>query len=401
MTLFGGIAKENTYYKHKATTHFECFVEAYYHFNKAGKTKEQLYKKAVEAWRNDKEEVERLLKRHREENNKKKSSDKPRENYFLKQSSTITKKSLSATTSTTNASIAIEQTPVEQGVELIKGNGDLSSIENFLEKLRVGLSCFVKSISQEKLVLASLDSLAKCYASISTQIDFLKENTIRTTKESSLQKDIAELLAKLTSLTLLIVECDNIIIKPSLGLMALQEQVIKKSKLCNEIAVIAMGIKCFVDNTKLKNNLNRRVAQIKQRKDISCDSDKISQIQFFCCNGFDLTWENGINNLVARLDYCTNLPMPANEIIHIASLLQSSSLVPVEELLIINTNINDSVINLLIKHLPIYSIVFGKDELRKCILVNFLQTSTSCDIIDLVVGLNKEISTESKNGKKF
>ena len=36
-TLFGGLAKATTYYKHEAKTRFEKFIEAFYYFNKNGK----------------------------------------------------------------------------------------------------------------------------------------------------------------------------------------------------------------------------------------------------------------------------------------------------------------------------------------------------------------------------
>ena len=43
-TLFGGVAKEDTYYNHKPESRFEKFVEAFYYFNRSGRTKNQVYK---------------------------------------------------------------------------------------------------------------------------------------------------------------------------------------------------------------------------------------------------------------------------------------------------------------------------------------------------------------------
>ena len=71
-TLFGELAKATIYYKQEAKTRFEKFIEAFYYFNKNGKTKEQVYKLAVKEWGRIKEgdEVEKLLSKHNEERKK-------------------------------------------------------------------------------------------------------------------------------------------------------------------------------------------------------------------------------------------------------------------------------------------------------------------------------------------
>ena len=106
---------------------------------------------------------------------------------------------------------------------------------------------------------------------------------------------------------------------------------------------------------------------------------------------------------MTELEICSQLPMPANEIIHIANLLESSALVPLEELTNFNSNINDSVINFLVKHLPIYSVMFEKEKSIKCVIVNYIQTNASCDILEHAIGLkSKEAivnAPESRKGK--
>ena len=76
-TLFGGFAKEKTYYNHKATSVFEQFVEAYYYFNKKGKTKEHFYKEATTKWtaiRTDRQAVSDYVNKHQ---NQKKNVNSP------------------------------------------------------------------------------------------------------------------------------------------------------------------------------------------------------------------------------------------------------------------------------------------------------------------------------------
>ena len=54
-------------------TRFEKFIEAFYYFNKNGKTKEQVHKLAMKEWSRIKEgdEAEKLLSKHNEEWKKK------------------------------------------------------------------------------------------------------------------------------------------------------------------------------------------------------------------------------------------------------------------------------------------------------------------------------------------
>ena len=66
-TLVGGIAKEEIYYKHKAESNFEKFVESYYYFNKVGKTKNDVYKETTREWsktKNDENKVRDFIKKH-------------------------------------------------------------------------------------------------------------------------------------------------------------------------------------------------------------------------------------------------------------------------------------------------------------------------------------------------
>ena len=48
-TLFGTTAKSQTYYKKKAETTFEKFIEAKWYFNNGGK-RDQFYKAATKEW---------------------------------------------------------------------------------------------------------------------------------------------------------------------------------------------------------------------------------------------------------------------------------------------------------------------------------------------------------------
>lgn len=123
-----------------------------------------------------------------------------------------------------------------------------------------------------------------------------------------------------------------------------------------------MQIKEFIDEKKLKQSLHRRVAQIKKRnasavKDVE---RKLDKIKFYCKNGFELTWDRAIKNLADYLedDVPEYLGMKASEILHIASLLEFSSIVTLDDL-----NCSNTVVTLLLSKLPLYSVSVGGKQL--------------------------------------
>ena len=103
----------------------------------------------------------------------------------------------------------------------------------------------------------------------------------------------------LATLPQLIISCNEVKIDPVLGLLPLQKNILEKSKLCNETSMMAMSVNTFILDKSIKNNLNRRVAQLKK-----CDTsfEKLSKIAFFCCNKFELTWVEGLDNLAVTLE---------------------------------------------------------------------------------------------------
>ena len=113
-------------------------------------------------------------------------------------------------------------------------------------------------------------------------------------------------------------------IEPWLGLRLLQENVMKKAKFCNETTVTATQVATYNEQQKIKINLNWRVEQIKQRNiaTISDPENKLDNINSFCYNKLDFSWEEAINNLAARFEISSYelLPISSNEIIHLASL---------------------------------------------------------------------------------
>ena len=151
---------------------------------------------------------------------------------------------------------------------------------------------------------------------------------------------------------------------------------------------MAMSVSTFILGKSIKNNLNQRVAQLKK-----CDTsfEKLSKIAFFCRNKFELTWAEGLDNLVVTLESNTfNLKMASADVIHLANLLESSSIVGVEELVKTNHNVDDKIMDILVKELPIYSAVFRSVTY----LVNFKQTTSSCDVIVHILGLVEENSDD-------
>ena len=396
-TIFGNIAREPTYYNHKPTIRFECFVEAFYYFNKKGKTKQEVFKKAVEVWKSGEEDkIEDFLTKYKKAVEKavdEISSSNTGKSFFIKKNSNASK------TKAANRITEPEQ-PIEQPARKPKDSCPSSSpsiVECFLDELEPGLSSFIQSIPNEKLLLATIESAAKSYFSVSKQILFLKDNCIRKVK-SALQNELNDLSSKLNALSLAVKECNKIKIEPTTGLLALQKEVDKKTKMCNEIGLKAMGIKTFIEKTQLKINLNRRVEQVKKRCDFS-ETEKISKIDFFCCNDLNHTWAEGIFKLAESLDILHKLPVnniTSSEIIHLANVLETSSLVSIEGLCKINVAVNDAIVKLLVKHLPIYSVSLRKGDKNQTFIVNFLQTDMSCDVIDRIFDLadgdNKGIS---------
>ena len=88
--------------------------------------------------------------------------------------------------------------------------------------------------------------------------------------------------------------------------------------------------------------------------------------------------------------------MASGDVIHLANLLESSSIVGVEELVKINHNVDDKIIDILVKELPIYNEVFR----GVTYLVNFKQTTSSCDVIDHIFGLVEENSDDKINASE-
>ena len=100
----------------------------------------------------------------------------------------------------------------------------------------------------------------------------------------------------LATLPQLIISCNEVKIHPVLGLLPLQKNILEKSKLCNETSMMAMSVNTFILDKSIKNNLNRRVAQLKK-----CDTS-FEKISFFCRNKFELTWTEGLDNLAVTLE---------------------------------------------------------------------------------------------------
>ena len=82
--------------------------------------------------------------------------------------------------------------------------------------------------------------------------------------------------------------------------------------------------------------------------------------------------------------------MASADVFHLTDLLESSSIVGVEELVKINHNVDDKIIDILVKELPIYRAVFRSVTY----LVNFKQTTSSCDVIVYILGLVEENSDD-------
>ena len=208
---------------------------------------------------------------------------------------------------------------------------------------------------------------------------------------TNFRTDLNQLDKMLATLSQLIISFNDVKIDPALGLFLLQKNVLEISKFCNEISVIAMSGNTFILDKSIKNNLNRRVASLKK-----CDTSfkKLSKIAFFCRNKFELTWGAGLDSLTVTLESNSfNLKVASGDVIHLANLLESSSIVGVEELVKINHNVDDKIIDILVKELPIYNEVFRSVTY----LVNFKQTTSSCDVIDHIFGLVEENSDDKIN----
>ena len=245
-------------------------------------------------------------------------------------------------------------------------------------------------------MINSLEALAKTYLSFHQKLIFFKENSTKK-KVTNFRTDLNQLDKILATLSQLIISCNDVKIDPALGLLPLQKNVLEKSKLCNEISLMAISVNTFILDKSIKNNLNRRVAQLK-KCDISFE--KLSKIAFFCRNKFELTWAAGLDNLAVTLESSWfNLRMASADVIHLANLLESSSIVGVEELVKINHNVDDKIIDILVKELPIYSALFRSVTY----LVNFKQTTSSCDVINHIFGPAEENSHDkiSASGGKL
>ena len=229
-------------------------------------------------------------------------------------------------------------------------------------------------------MINSLEALAKTYLSFHQKLIFFKENSTRK-KVTNFRTDLNQLDKMLATLSQLIISCNDGKIDPALGLLPLQKNIREKLKLCNEISVMAMSVNTFIVDKSTKNNLNRRVAQLIKG---GTSFEKLSKIAFFCRNKFELTWAEGLDNLAVTLESNSfNLKMASVDVILLANLLESSSIVGVDELVKINHNVDDKIIDILVKELPIYSAVFRSVTY----LVNFKQTRSSCDVIDHIFGL--------------
>ena len=71
-------------------------------------------------------------------------------------------------------------------------------------------------------------------------------------------------------------------------------------------------IATFIEQQKIKINLNRRVAQINNEitATISDPENKLDNRQFFCYNRLGLSWEKATNNLAARLEITSYAFLP-------------------------------------------------------------------------------------------
>ena len=101
---------------------------------------------------------------------------------------------------------------------------DISVTENFLETLQVGLGEFIESVKHEKVVINSLEALAKTYLSFHQKLIFFKENSTRQ-KVKNFQTDLNQLDKMLAVLSQLIISYNDVKVDPALGLLPLQKNV--------------------------------------------------------------------------------------------------------------------------------------------------------------------------------
>ena len=102
---------------------------------------------------------------------------------------------------------------------------------------------------------------------------------------TNFRTDLNQLAKMLATLSQFIISCNDVKIDPALGSLPLHKNVLEKSRLCNEISVMAMSINTFILDKSIKNNLNRRVVRLKK-----CDTsfENLSKIVLFCRNKFEL-----------------------------------------------------------------------------------------------------------------
>ena len=385
-TLFGTTAKSQTYYKKKAETTFEKFIEAKWYFNNGGK-RDQFYKAATKEWneiKKDENAVSAIIEKHL---NAIKGEEKEDLSKFesIEGNKGSKRTACDADVATTSKAPSSTTSPV---------NLPTTEIEHFLNSLKSGLSSnFTGAIQDQKLVHKAVDKLAKSYLAIHPDLVFYRDNVVFK-RESALATTLSKLDEKINALIKVVEEMKSIDVKSLIGLSTLQINLQNKIEKCNEIAILSMELESFISEKNLKSNIRRRVAQIKQRNACSVSEDaNLEKIKFFCKNNFSLTWDVGLKNLQDRLE--NRLPecieLKASRIMHIASLLEFSSIVTLEEL-----GCSNSVATLLVHQLPIYTVTVNK----KTVIVNFYQTSDTSDLLDVYFELYEEENCEEQCGKK-
>ena len=137
-TLFGGTAKESTYYNHEPKSRFEKFIEASFFFNKHGKTKEEFYKLATKEWTDKKnsEEIEKLIKKHETAKKKSNPAKSKKINNFFNKKSPADKSSTEQTTIAEKQDKTVNNVNVSNVPIPSSSSNEMSLLENFLETLK-------------------------------------------------------------------------------------------------------------------------------------------------------------------------------------------------------------------------------------------------------------------------
>ena len=405
-TLFGGLAKQETYYNHPPTTLFERFVEAFYSLNRQNfGRKEDIWKNATKLWKENKgneQFVNEYLEKQKKNEKKRKESVRSTDGFFKQ---TVKKKTsapyVASPAPQTSKSTDSSSKPKPPAV-LVPDSPKFNVISQFLNYIKPDLSNVISSFDENELLITVIHDAAKSFNGISKQLDTVKTSTVRKSKQkiSQLQLDIQDLDQSLIDLGEILIDFSMIEIEPSLGFGILEKQVEKKREAVNVCLQRALSIEKLIRERKLTYSLNRRAKQIQEREAKILDDDTID-LKIFAKAGIEKTWDEGLHHLSNQLvDKRPDLGLSYSELLRLAYLLQSSAIVPTEMVFEMFPSLNSrfkkqNILNYYLHSLPLYVLVIKSKEY----LINFFQTNCGT-IVDKIISSQKDAAPENDEQKE-